>query len=169
MGGSWTGLLFDNQRTGYDLALTWTFEIEFQEIRRDYGATPASLTIDWVRAPIANWKDAAPREIECAVFAEPVESSVYFFAHHRYDGVELELVDQRNGSVDVRVMVQGDIDGLGLEKISAAATLEFGGIYVQTSTVGTNPTAAMALLAKHTDVAALRPTPNEHNVIFLPA
>lgn len=166
VGGSWTGLLFENPTTDYPLALTWTFTVDFSEVRRDFGSTPTNLAIDWVPLPESNWRSMKGRQTTCETFAHPIETSVYYFDHHRYDSVELTITDQRSSLIDIRVAASGDIDGLGLATISTAATLSFGGIYVQTDDVGTNVETAEKLLSGFTDTAGLRGRSRGHNVFF---
>lgn len=156
VGGSWSGLLFENPVSDYPLALTWTFTIEFSEVRRDFGSTSPNLAIDWVPLPESNWHSMKGRQMTCETFAEPIETTVYYSGHHRYDHVEFTMIDQSASLIDIRVAASGDIDGLGLPTISTAATLSFGGIYVQTNGVGTNVEAARKLLSTFTDTAGLR-------------
>jgi hypothetical protein len=48
-GGSWNGLLFDNPNIGLAPGLTWSFELRFAEVSRDYGDSPVSFTVGWGR------------------------------------------------------------------------------------------------------------------------
>lgn len=155
-GGSWGGLLFDNPHTGLPPRLTWTFEFEFREVEREYGDTPVTASVDWVPLPDVDWKRMSPRRVACSTFAEPIESSVYFFLHHRFDAVELELVQQRRSLLRVAAVLSGDLDGLGSEEVRLDAWLEFTGI----ATALTRPLSqdeTSVLLSGFTDPSGLLP------------
>jgi hypothetical protein len=136
--------------------LTWTFEFEFREVERECGDTPVSVSVDWVPLPDAPWMRMAPRRTACGTFAEPIESSVYFFMHHRFDTVELELVEQRGSRLRAAALLRGDLDELGIEELQLESWLEFTGI----ATALTRPLAeeeTAALLGSFTDTSGLLP------------
>lgn len=168
VGGTWSGLLFENPVVGYPLTLTWTFSIDFEEIVREYGSSSPSLTIDWVPAGTAEWTSMAGRRFRGSTFADPIETSVYIFDHHRFDRVDLEVEEQDHDMLRVAAVASGDLDGLGLDQFLARATLRFEGIYVQTPAVGTDRQAAIDLLSRVTTVDGLVPRPRQHNVVFEP-
>lgn len=163
--GSWTGLLFENAAAGYPSALTWTFTIDFASVKRDFGSVSPSLTIDWVPLPNSSWHSMNGRQVAGKTFGAPIETSIYFFEHYRYDSVELAVIGQRD-STDIRATVAGDIDGLGIAELSIETALSFGGIYVQLDEVGTNVEAAESRLAEYTDTTGLRGLARGHNVAF---
>lgn len=169
IGGSWSGLLFENPDVGYPLTLTWTFGIAFENVVRDYGSTSPSLTIDWVPAGSAGWTTMAGRRFRGNTFADPIETSVHFFNHHRFDRVDLEVDEQDRDLLRVAAVASGDIDGLGLEQVSAHATLRFEGIHVQTEAVRNDPRAAIDLLSRITTIDGLTPRPRRWGVLFEPA
>lgn len=164
--GSWTGLLFENPATGYPLALTWTFTIDFASVSRDFGSVSPNLSIDWVPLPGSTWHSMNGREVAGKIFGEPIETSIYFFEHYRYDSVELAVIGQRTESIDIRATVAGDFDGLGIAELSIETALSFGGIYVQLDEVGTNVEAAESRLAEYTDTSRLRGHARDQNVVF---
>ena len=166
VGGSWTGLLFENPAVGYPLKLTWTFTVDFNEVRRGFGSVSPSLTIDWVPLPESSWLAMQGHHVACGSFSEPIETSVYYFDHHRYDSVELTITDQQAGTVDIRTNIAGDIDGLGIPELSTEATLSFGGICVQLDEVGTDVETARSRLAEFANTAGLRGRARGHNVVF---
>lgn len=153
-GGSWSGLLFDNPTIDLKPQLTWTFEVAFQDIVRDYGITPVALTIDWVPLSISSWREMTGAKASSTTFADPIEGSVYFFEHHRYDLAGLAVVEQRTEAIRLTAEVEGDIDGLGVPGISVDEWLRFEGITVQLSGVDSIQ-AASNELASFTDVGAL--------------
>jgi hypothetical protein len=158
LGGSWGGLLFDNTNVGLPLGLTWTFHFEFEQVEREYGDTPVSATVDWVPLPNARWQRMSQRRIASSAFAEPIESSVYFFMHHRYDSVELDLMEQRGALLHVAGVLKGDLDDLGIDELRLDAWLEFDGI----ATALSEPISAeeaSSLLNGFTDLSGLHPTP----------
>jgi hypothetical protein len=156
--GMWSGLLFDNPRIGLAPQLTWTFEFPFRDAVRDYGDTPVSLTLDWIPLGTSTWRAMTGLSTRSAVFGDRGEASVYFFAHHRYASIGLELSAQHDVLVNAKATVTGDIDGLGIESISAKAWLRFTGITVALSDARSGD-VALARLGDFTDIAGLSMTP----------
>ena len=165
-GGSWHGLLFENPTANYPTSLTWSFTIDFEEMDRDYGTVTPSLTVEWVPATGASWDSLAGQRYVATSFANPIESSVYFFQHYRFDRVELSVERQSQQALGVKVRLQGDLDGLGVTVLNVDAQLSFDGIYVQTDSTGSDVDAATELLARFTDVARLVPQARANNVHF---
>jgi arsenate reductase len=145
MGGTWSGVLFDNPSIGLSPKLTWTFDFRFGEVSRDYGDSPVSLTVDWVPLPGARWSAMEGQAASCGTFAEPVECGAYFFEHHRYDAVRLRVLEQAGSSVRVAVEARGDLDRLGVPEWSVEQWLDFEGIAVQLSDTTTIYEAATRL------------------------
>ena len=168
-GGSWSGLLFDNPAIGLPAQLTWTFNFNFTEVDLGYGPSAANMTVDWVPLPGANWRSLAGRTVSAAVFAEPVETSIYFFAHHRYDEAHLEVLAQRGPDLEVEATVKGDVDGLGLETVDVRAALAFEGIRVHLSDTPASPAEAASRLAEFTDISGLVATGDRGRFLFAPA
>lgn len=169
VGGAFSGLLFENPTTGYPLQLSWTFSVDCAEVNRDYGSTRPNLVVDWVPAARRTaWNEIAGVRFAGSTFGEPVETSVYFFEHHRYDTVEVEVIEQRGTELAIRVRANGDVDSLGISEIAVDATITFSGIYVQTDKSGTNVELAEELLSHFTDTSDLRGRPRGHNVVFEP-
>ena len=165
VGGTWSALLFENPVVACPLVLTWTFTIDFAEVGRDFGAVSPSLSIDWVPAT-TGWRDLVGCRFESVRFAEPVESSIYFFQHYRYEGASVDVTAGSDSEIDVRVHVFGDLDGLGLPRVETETRLRFAGIIVQTAATGSDIPAATALLAQFTDVSGLHAVSRAHNVVF---
>ena len=160
--------MFENPAVGYPLTLTWTFNVDFEEVLREYGSVSPCLTIDWVPAGTAGWMSMAGIRFRGSTFADPIETSVYFFEHHRFDRVDLEVAEQDHDVLWVEAVASGDMDGLGLDRISASAILRFVGISVQTEAVRTDTQAATDLLSRMTTVEGLVPRPLRHGVLFEP-
>ncbi len=169
IGGTWSGLLFENPRTGYDLRLTWTFTFDYEPVRREYGTTKPGLSIDWVPFGNCSWRSLAGNEARTKRFAEPIESSVYFFEHYRYDEADVRVLEQQATDVRVSASVRGDVDGLGLESLEADQRLRFQGIYVQPSPLPDSTEAAESLLAEFTDTTGLVGVRRQHSYVFEPA
>ncbi len=168
IGGTWSGLLFENRRTGYDLRLTWTFTFDYEPVHREYGTTTPSLTIDWVPFGRCSWRGLAGNSANSKRFAEPIESSAYFFEHYRYEEAGLRVVEQQAADVRVSATVRGDLDGLGLDSLEADQRLQFRGIYVQPSLLPESTEAAASLLAEFTDTTGLAGVRRQHNYVFEP-
>ena len=165
-GGEWNGLLFDTPNIGLSPALTWTFEFKFAEVPRDVGDTPVSLTVDWVPLPGSVWSAMAGHTTACEKFAEPIECSAYFFEHHRYDVVQLRILEQAGSRLRVAVEAHGDVDGLGVPEWSVEQWLDFDGIYVQLDGVETAADAA-SRLPEFTEHSGLVAQNNGHNFKFV--
>ena len=144
-GGQWSGLLFDNPRLGLRPFLSWSFTFAFADASRDYGSSPVSVDLEWVPLDAVSWCDLASQEVRGRGFAEPVEASVYFFEHHRYDTVELRILEQRGTLLHVAVRLSGDLDGLGVDVLDADAWLTFTGITVSLSEARSAPVASTRL------------------------
>ena len=169
IGGTWSGLLFDGPRTGYDLRLTWTFTFDYEPVRREYGMTEPILSIDWVPFERCSWRSLAGNHASTKRFAEPLESSVYFCEHYRYDEADIRVVEQLAADVRVSATVRGDIDDLGLRTLEADQRLRFQGIYVQPSPLPDSPQAAESLLSEFTDTTGLAGVRRQHRYVFEPA
>lgn len=170
VGGSWSGLLFANPLADVATALTWSFTFDFAEIGRDYGDVAPGLTVDWAPlSGLASWRGLASANVTCATFGEPVETSVYYFEHHRYDGVEFSVLDQDGGRIRARALVWGDIDGLGIPELAVEAWLDFEGIIVQLPDQLDSLQAAARKLAQFTSVEGLEGRDQGHIYVFEPA
>lgn len=167
VGGSWGGLLFDNPTIDLLPALIWTFTFDYAEVVRDYGAVTPSLTVDWIPLPRCSWRRMAGLNASAAAFAEPIESSVYFFQHHRYQAAEIRVADQRGLDTSVVACVYGDIDGLGIPSLSAEGWLRFGGILVRLSERIGGSDEARARLEEFTDTTGLVRSPNPMGFDFV--
>lgn len=153
-GGSWNGLLFDNPRLGLAPELTWTFTFGFMDVVRGDTNCTVSLEVDWVPLPGARWEKIAPKQLASPRFAEPVEASVYFFEHYRFESAELHLLRQRGAQLYASATLRGDIDGLGMDEVRVDDWLRFDGIIVSLSGA-TSAQAAGSQLGKFTDVSGL--------------
>lgn len=159
-------MLFENSFTGYPLTLSWSVTIEFEPLRKDVGDVSPSLTVEWVPADGGGWKGMSRRRFACGTFGEPVEASLYFFEHFRFDHAEVLTGALSGSDLGVELVVRGDLDGLGIPRVSAQAVLGFEGIYVQADAVGTDPKAAAERLGKFMDLDGLRARPQGRNVVF---
>lgn len=166
VGGSWSGLLFENQRVGFPLSLTWTFNFEFAEIAREFGSSSASLTVDWVPLKAPSWMAMTGQRCSSPEFANPIEASFYFFDHHRFDTGSVEVIAQEEGRIYARVAVSGDLDGLGLDPLTVEGWLEFDSIRVQPETKPVSVEAAGELLAQFSSTAGLVAEDCGHNYRF---
>ncbi|BEL04014.1 hypothetical protein Q0Z83_022050 [Actinoplanes sichuanensis] len=153
-GGTWAGLLFDNPNIGLPPALTWSFRFPFAEVQRDFGDSDVFLDVDWLPLPVPSWRAMTGQVVKA--LGEPAECSVYYFQHHQYDLIDLEILEQRGVDLHVRATLTGDLDGLGIDPISADAWLRFDGIRVSVSDV-TTAESALARLRTFTSAEGLDP------------
>ena len=167
-GGTWSGLLFENQTTGFPLSLVWALTFDFAEVERDFGATEPNLCVDWVPIQGASWSAMEGLTASASKSAEPIESSVCFFEHHRFDSASVRVLEQIGPRIRVAADVKGDVDDLGLNRIVVEDWLDFDGIYVQPETKPSTVEAARDLLASFTDAAGLHGVDRPHNSLFRP-
>ncbi|MEU5789888.1 hypothetical protein ABZ754_19420 [Micromonospora purpureochromogenes] len=153
-GGEWRGLLFENPTLGLAPQLTWSFHFPFQPVSRDQESSPLTLDVEWLPIPADGWRSMTGRSASSSRFAEPGEASVYHFAHHRYDAIHLQILEQRDLAIHVRANVSGDLDGLGVESVAADAWLDFAGITVALRDMATAD-AALARLSEFSDITGL--------------
>ncbi|WP_406036436.1 hypothetical protein OG799_18335 [Micromonospora sp. NBC_00898] len=166
-GGTWGGLLYDNP-PGLAPALIWSFRFPFKEVTRDYGSSRIFFDIDWLPLPGVSWRSMTGQAVRGA--GEPAESSVYFFQHHQYDLIDLEIVEQRDLWIHARASLTGDLDGLGMDSVTACAWLHLDGIQVYLSDI-TSAEFAFARLPDFTTTEGLlySPLPNSPSFRFAPA
>jgi hypothetical protein len=161
-GGEWNGLLFDNPTVGVPPALTWTFRIPFAEVNGE----GAALDVEWLPVATGGWRVMSGLAASSDEFAEPAEASVRYQGHHRYERVELRVVEQDGPRIRVAVTVAGDLDQLGPETISTEAWLRFTGIFVQLSGV-TDAASALVRLGEFTDPDGLAEEPDPRGIAYL--
>jgi hypothetical protein len=164
-GGEWHGLLFDNPTLGLAAQLTWSLRVPFPEVTREYGSSPVSLDLEWISFPTGDWRCLAGQGATSAQFAEPGEASVYCFAHHRYDAIDLRVLEQHGPRIRVRATVSGDLDGLGAESLVIEAWLRFTGIIVSLRGVD-RADEALARLRDFTDATGLTQVPDPGGIHF---
>ncbi len=103
VGGSWSGLLFENQFTAYPLTFTWTFTVDFDEVDTDAGSIAPSLTLEWIPAGEPGWTAMVGQRFVGRAFADPIEASFYLFEHYRFERVELHVDAQSDRLLTVVV------------------------------------------------------------------
>jgi hypothetical protein len=153
-GGEWWGLLFDNPSVHLPPRLTWSFTFPFDDVSREDDDSPLSLSVEWLPIPVDSWRRIAGNHLTSAAFGEPAEASVYYYVHHRFQTVDLQLTDQRGRSLRAVAAVSGDLDGLGIDPVRADAWLTFTGILVSLRDA-TSPEMALARLGQFTDTTGL--------------
>lgn len=154
-GGTWGAVLFENSGVRVPPGFTWSFSFEFEDVTRDFGSSAVSLSVDWVPLDGARWHAIDGRAASSSRFATPIESSVCFFEHYRYDAVQLRIVAQTGSDVVVSAQLRGDIDGLGLDQIDVEARLRFTGVRVRLERPPRSVAAARRKLRQFTDVEGL--------------
>jgi len=141
------------------------FSFPYRDAERDYGHTPVTLDLEWIPLTAPSWQALVGLDAHSRTFGEAGEASLYFFEHHRYDKVDLHILEQHDEMVHVQVSVTGDIDHLRIESITADAWLRFDSITVALSDARTGE-AAWSRLREFTDTAGLSPTPLEQHRNF---
>ncbi len=157
-GGEWYGLLFENPSINLPPRLTWCFDFAFDDVSRGDEVSPLGLTVDWLPVPAESWRHVAGHHLTSAGFGAPAEASVYYYLHHRFDKVDLHLIERRGQSLHASVTASGDLDSLGVNPVHADAWLTFTGILVSLHEA-TSPEAAFARLGKFTDTSDLAYSP----------
>lgn len=110
--------------------------------------------MEWLPVPADSWRHVAGHRLTSANFAEPAQASVYYYLHHRFETVALDLVEQRGRLLRAVVTVSGDIDRLGIDPVRADAWLTFTGILVSLHDA-TSADVALARLGQFTDTTGL--------------
>ncbi|MFC7548010.1 hypothetical protein [Plantactinospora sp. GCM10030261] len=157
-GGEWYGLLFDNPSLDLPPRLTWCFNFPFKDVSRE-DDSPLSLNVEWLPVPADSWRRLTGRHLTSAHFGEPAEASIYYYLHHRFDSLDLDLVEQRGRLLRAVATVSGDIDHLGIDPVRADAWLTFTGILVSLHDA-VSPDAALARLGQFTDTNGLALEPD---------
>lgn len=165
-GGQWAGLLFDNPHTGLAPQLTWSFTFEFDAVQRDHGESAVSLDVDWVPLDTRSWTAMAGQSAS-GTFGEPLEASVYFFTHHRFDQASIRIIEQRGSVIRVSATLSGDLDGLGLDPIVVEGDLQFDGIRVALSDGAATIDQARSRLQDFTDPTGLVPEESGNSYHFV--
>jgi hypothetical protein len=167
-GGAWSGLLFDNPTAGLPPQLTWTFTFDFKEVERSFGTSRVGVSVDWVPLEDSSRHAMAGQTASATTFAQPIESTVYFFEHHRFDAVSLQVLEQHGNELLVQADLRGDLDGLGIEALTVSASLEFEAIVVHLSEGPPSVPAARARLASFADTAGLDGEKTTRGFRFVP-
>jgi hypothetical protein len=152
-GARGNGLLFDNPTLDLAPALTWTFTFRLRGVGRSDSSSEVSVDVDWVPLPSARWQEITPRQVASPRFAEPVEASVYFFEHYRFDSSSCSCYSS-GAQLRASATLRGDIHGLGMDEVHVDDWLRFDGIIVSLNGV-TSAQAARAQLGSFTDVKGL--------------
>lgn len=160
-GGSWSGLLFDNPVIGLPAALTWACVLPLTPIDGE----PATLDLEWLPLPVSNWQTVTGLETTGASFAEPVEASVRFRGHHRYDRVTVRVTEQDGPRIRITATLAGDLDELGPDEFTVDAWLTFSGITVQLNDV-TSAAAALERLTEFTATTGLTEVDDPRGIAF---
>jgi hypothetical protein len=153
-GGEWYGLLFDNPSLRRPPHLTWCFNFPFEDVSRDDEDSPLILSVEWLPVPTESWRRIAGHHLTSPNFGEPAEASIYYYLHHRFEMVALDLVEQRGRSLRAVATVSGDIDRLGIDPVCADAWLTFTGILVSLHNAA-SPDVALARIGQFTDTTDL--------------
>ncbi len=110
-----------------------------------------------------------PASLTCSEFGQPIEGSVYFFAHFRFDSVALTIGEQRGSQLYVSAVVEGDVDDLGISRLQAEGWLDFDSLIVALSDVPATVAAARSTLESFTDAEGLEGAHTGHNYRFKPS
>lgn len=156
IGGSWSGLLFNNPGIRLPTRLTWSFDFNFAPIELDGEEASLGVTVEWAELPrVAAWTAMAGTDFSSESFGESAEASIYCFMHHRFDRVQLRFLEQTGTDLHVQADLSGDLDGLGIPNLSFAAWLRFTGIFVQVEPRPQSVVDAAASLSAWTSVQGL--------------
>lgn len=145
-GGSCYAHLFENRLTGLQRGLFWSFRLAFapQEYMDETWQT--SLTIEWMRIPIRDWRDLAGLRRAGEYGDEGVEATFYVFSHSPGTRFEIAIPEWRwKGSdannisrgVELRVVADVTVDYPGYDgdadpsmKVHGDAWVDFEGLIV---------------------------------------
>lgn len=165
-GGEWGAYLFENRETGVPLQLAWWFNVGFQVVSRPYGLTRPNLQVDWVSLETPSWQQLEGTKLRSDRFGQPIETSLYFFEHHRYSDLALDVLEQESTIIEISVTAWGDLDRAGPSRIEVRSNLEFTGINASAE-LGSAATVARRL-SDFTDVSNLHQARAGDKFVFRP-
>lgn len=166
-GGEWWGALFENPAMGIPPMLTWGFSFDFLSVEDDDVEVPLYLTVEYVPLPAPSWQQLAGHRLASRGSSSLAEAVVNHYLRHRFEAIDLTVVEQDGSNLRVAVIVTGDLDDLGVDPLRADAWLTFEGISVSLPDA-TGPDGAFARLGEFTDTSTLAPIPDSA-LRFVPA
>lgn len=107
--------------------------------------------------------------LACNEFGKPVESSVYWFEHYRFDSVVLTIGEQRGRQLHVAADVEGDVDGIGIASLHADGWLDFECLIVALTEEPPSVESARAKLSSFTGAEGLEGVNTGHSYRFTPS
>lgn len=145
VGGSMDSHIFENASAGIDRDHFWSLTIDFAPIEYEGNEWDCSLTIEWMRLPIRDWRSLNDSHVAKAFEDELVEASFYLTRHDWATVKELSLkhvADNRfRASLTAVVDFQGytgdDVDPE--MKISAEADIEYTELIIVPDNLSSKP------------------------------
>lgn len=153
-GGEWWGVLFENPAMAIPPTLTWGFTFPFVSVTDDGAELPLALTVEYVRPPARSWRQLGGHQLTSTGFTGLAEATVHHYLHHRFETIDIRMIEQRDRELRVAATVSGDADRLGVDPLVADAWLTFAGVTVSLPGAAT-PDLALARLGEFTDTAEL--------------
>lgn len=128
--------LFENSSIGVRPSLTFGVGVDCRPLQwtdedGEECESELSMDIDSVPFPGRTWRDIADldiRNVECFMELDGPEPSVFFDEiHHRMGRLSLRVTAVRGTHVDLRIVMEEDIDSLGVDRLEVAVTATFAG------------------------------------------
>jgi hypothetical protein len=195
--GTISAALFENDFVGLDESLFWSISIDFAPVDFIYGAMESSLTVDYIRLPVRDWRalsgltlgdpatsgvPVAARRLDQVLTPELFEASFYILGHDMANRCLITFGERTGTSfvvdveMDVELIGYGDNEGGGGNtqrvRITTSTVLPFTGVTVEEPVVpaGAEHTHdAVITLGRHMDVRTFAsPTARTHSFHFAP-
>lgn len=144
-GGHVRALLFENPAVNCPRDLFWRFEVNFERfIYREEEVRP-SVTVDWVRLPVRDWRKLAGAHVKGAYGFRGIEASFQLWQHYNAD-FEIEVLERAEARFRIRIALTVEFEGWDDEDrdmrlpVSTEAWVPFWGLIPHPQVVGANAT-----------------------------
>lgn len=151
-GGHARALLFENPTVNYPRDLPWRFVVNFERFTYRGEEVRPSVSIDWVRLPIRDWRKLVGIHVKGAYGFRGIEASFQLWQHY-YADFELEVLERVDARFRIRIALTVEFEGWDGDDrdmrmpVSTEAWVPFWGIVLHPQVVDENPSLEVALRA----------------------
>jgi hypothetical protein len=157
--------LFENPRTGLPRNVFWSITIDFCPIEYDGTDWRCSMTCEWLRWPLRDWRLLGGRSLDLKYGDGGSESSFYMCEHDIGKSTRLQIGARSGGTFDVAMEMAVDFAGYkGPDKNSSMlvrgrTTVPFTGVIVVPENLSPKPDTpakVSSAVATYLDITLLR-------------
>lgn len=144
-GGEMYSHVFENPRMGIERDHFWSITIHFEPIEHAGNAWNCSMTTEWLRFGIRNWRELDGYELQPGINDAGVESSFYMTCHDLGRCTQLKLSYLQGNRFRVKMDLIVDFHGYAggdedpAMAVSADAEIEYTGLIVVPDNLFPNP------------------------------